>query len=174
VAALVETIAKKQAKQLFDAANERLSSVEQMRKEVERDRALNQIRAKHSDFDDLKEDSKFHEWAGQQPQWIKDALYVNETDPYSVIRAIDLFKFDTRPTPRQEAPKPMQDNRQAALAVRNSNKPNITDAPGGRDIKWSESRVAKLSRREFDKYSDEIDEAREKGEFIYDVSGAAR
>jgi hypothetical protein len=38
----------------------------------------------------------------------------------------------------------------------------------------SESRVNKMSTKEYEKHQDEIMDAIRKGEFIYDISGSAR
>ena len=94
VAGIVETIATKKAQEMFEKANIRIKEIDEERMELKRDSAENVIRKAHSDFDDLRAADEFHNWAEQQPKWVKDALYENSDDPDSVIRVIDLYKMD--------------------------------------------------------------------------------
>jgi hypothetical protein len=57
-------------------------------------KAENVIRKSHPDFDELRDSDEFHNWAEEQPKWVRDALYENMDDPASVIRVIDLYKVD--------------------------------------------------------------------------------
>ena len=68
--------------------------IDKLNSEAQRTKAENEIRAMHSDFDDLRGSDDFHDWAGEQPKWVQDALYENQDDPKSVIRVIDLYKVD--------------------------------------------------------------------------------
>ena len=101
VAGIVETIAAKKAKELFSKAESRLSELDEAHNEALRMKAENVIRKTHEDFDDLRQEDKFHDWAEEQPKWVKDALYENMDDPASVIRVIELYKMDNGMTPPQ-------------------------------------------------------------------------
>ena len=94
IAGIVETIAEKKAQEKFNSADERLREIDKLNSEAQRTKAENEIRAMHSDFDDLRGSDDFHDWAGEQPKWVQDALYENQDDPKSVIRVIDLYKVD--------------------------------------------------------------------------------
>ena len=94
VAAIVETIAEKKAQEKFSVAEDRLRQIDEMSAEADRSKSMDAIRDSHSDFDDLKESDEFHDWAGEQPKWVQDALYENQDDPRSVVRVIDLYKSD--------------------------------------------------------------------------------
>lgn len=168
VAGIVETIAAKKAKELFSKAESRLSELDEAHNEALRIKAENQIRKTHDDFDELRSSESFHDWADEQPKWVKDALYENMDDPASVIRVIDLYKVDNGMTPAART----QSKKAAASTVTKGSRTSI-DAKGLQG-QIKESDVAKMSTQEFEKRQDEITEAMRKGKFVYDMSGGAR
>ena len=168
VAGIVETIAAKKAKELFSKAETRLTELDEAHNEALRIKAENQIRKTHDDFDELRSSESFHNWADEQPKWVKDALYENMDDPASVIRVIDLYKVDNGMTPAAKT----QSKKAAASTVTKGSRTSI-DAKGLQG-QIKESDVAKMSTQEFEKRQDEITEAMRKGKFVYDMSGGAR
>ena len=168
VAGIVEKIASKKAKEMFSKAESRLKELDEAHNEALRMKAENVIRKAHDDFDELRQSDEFHDWADEQPKWVKDALYENMDDPASVIRVIDLFKVDNGMTPAAK-----RDSRKAAASSVTRGSRASIDAKGiSGQIK--ESDVAKMSDKEFEKRQDEIQEAMSSGKFVYDVSGGAR
>ena len=168
VAGIVETIATKKAQEMFEKANIRIKEIDEERMELKRDSAENLIRKAHSDFDDLRAADEFHNWAEQQPKWVKDALYENSDDPDSVIRVIDLYKMDNGLTVSDKK----KNTKNAAKTVARKSKTEVDLADANNMIK--ESDVAKMSNEEFAEKSDEINAALRSGKFIYDISGSAR
>ena len=168
VAGIVETIATKKAQEMFEKANIRIKEIDEERMELKRDSAENVIRKAHSDFDDLRAADEFHNWAEQQPKWVKDALYENSDDPDSVIRVIDLYKMDNGLTVSDKK----KNIKNAAKTVARKSKTEVDLADANNMIK--ESDVAKMSNEEFAEKSDEINAALRSGKFIYDISGSAR
>lgn len=169
VASIVETIAAKKAQELFKTAETRFEELDRVKYEAERTKSENKIRESHPDFDTLRESDDFHDWADQQPKWVQDALYENADDPASVIRVIDLYKVDKglNSTAKKDTA------RAAASAVtRKATKNNIDPDDSSSYIK--ESDVAKMSAEEFEKRSDDINQAIRSGKFVYDISGKAR
>ena len=169
VAGFVQATAAKQAQEMFDKANIRIEELDNERTELKRTSAESIIRKTHSDFDDLRAADEFHDWADVQPKWVKDALYVNEDDPASVARVIDLYKADNNivnKTKKASAKK-------AATAIVTKKGRTSVDAD---DVsgKITESDVNKMSAREYEDRSDEIMEAMRTGRFVYDMTGAAR
>jgi hypothetical protein len=168
VAGIVETIAAKKAKELFSKAESRLSELDEAHNEALRMKAENVIRKTHEDFDDLRQEDKFHDWAEEQPKWVKDALYENMDDPASVIRVIDLYKMDNGMTLAAK-----KDRRKAAASTVTKGTRTSIDAKGtSGQIK--ESDVAKMSNKQFEENLDNINDAMRNGTFVYDVSGGAR
>ena len=169
VAGIVETIAAKKAQELFKRAESRLAEFDKVQYEAVRTKAENQIRESHPDFDKLRESDEFHNWADAQPKWVQDALYENADDPASVIRVIDLYKVDKGLNP---AAKKQTAKDAASVVNRKTTKTSIDPDDSSNYIK--ESQVAKMSAEEFEKRSDEINQAIRSGKFVYDISGRAR
>ena len=168
VAGIVEKIAAKQAQEMFEKANIRIKEIDEERMELKRDSAENVILKAHSDFDDLRASDGFHDWADEQPKWVKDALYENSDDPDSVIRVIDLYKMDKGLTVSDKK----KNTKSAAKTVTRKGKTEVDILDASDSIK--ESEVARMSDKEFSERSDEINSALRSGKFIYDVSGSAR
>ena len=168
VAAIVETIAIKKAKEQAAELEDRVKAVDEMRINASREKAEAELMRIHPDFDQIRDSDDFHNWAEEQPEWVQKALYENDTDSRSAARAIDLYKAD-----RGIKTKKRDDGKDAARSVgtRNSRSRPETDETSSY-IK--ESDVQKMSAREYEKYSDEIMEAIRTGKFIYDLSGSAR
>jgi len=168
VAGIVETIAAKKAQEMFSKADARLKELDQAQSEAERMKAENVIRKSHEDFDDLRASDEFHDWANEQPKWVQDALYENSDDPASVVRVIDLYKVDKGLTKTAKKAKA----KDAASTVTRRSKTEV-DVDDANDV-IRESDVAKMSDKEFEAKSEEINKAIRSGKFVYDVSGKAR
>jgi len=169
VAAIVETIAIKKAKEQAAVLEERVKAVDELQMNASREKAEAELLRYHPDFEDIRETDDFHNWVNEQPQSIQDALYENASDARTAARAIDLYKADKNITKR----KTKNTDKDAARSVnaRNSrSKPDTSD--GSRAI--LESEVQKMSAQEYEKSSDEIMEAIRTGNFVYDLSGNAR
>ena len=168
VAAIVETIAEKKAQEKFSYAEDRLKQIDEMSAEVDRAKSMDSIRNSHTDFDDLKESDEFHDWAGEQPKWVQDALYENQDDPRSVIRVIDLYKSDKGMDNKSRK----KASKEAAKAVVNkrATKPETVSTDGA----FSESQVKQMSDKDFEVNMDAIMESQRNGKFLYDLSGGAR
>ena len=168
VAGVVETIAAKKAQEMFSKANAKLQELDKVQTEAQRVRAENAIRKVHEDFDDLRASDEFHNWADEQPKWVQDALYENSDDPASVVRVIDLYKVDKGLTKTAKKAKA----KAAASTVTKRTKTQV-DVEDANDV-IRESEVAKMSDKEFEEKSDDINKAIRSGKFVYDVSGKAR
>jgi hypothetical protein len=95
-------------------------------------------------------------------------LYENSDDPASVVRVIDLYKVDKGLT--KSAKKAKAKNAASTVIKRTKTQVDVEDANDA----IRESEVAKMSDREFEERSDEINKAIRSGKFVYDVSGKAR
>jgi hypothetical protein len=168
VAAIVETIAIKKAKEQSADLEKRVQVIDEMRETAAREKAEAELIKLHPDFSDIRDSDDFHEWADEQPKWVQDALYENDQDAKSAARAIDLYKSD-----RGIGKKKSATSKDAARSVgtRNERSKPQSDASGNA---VRESDVQKMSAVEYEKKSDEIMEAIRTGNFIYDLSGSAR
>ena len=168
VAGIVETIADKRAKQMFDKANIQIEELNKAKEEATRSRAENEIRKAHSDFDELRDSDQFHNWVEEQPKWVQNALYENTDDAASVVRVLDLYKVDNGLTKSDKKDK----TKAAASLVDRGSKTKIDPSESSNKIK--ESDIAKMSDAEYAKNADKITEAHRSGKIIYDLSGNAR
>ena len=167
VAAIVETIAIKKSKEQSDKLDARVKELAEMQTNVSREKAEAQLLTMHPDFNEIKEQDEFHTWAEEQPKWIQDALYENETDARSAARAIDLYKADMG-----IGTKKKNTSKDAAKTVTTRSTKGQPDTEATGMIK--ESDVNKMSAQEYEKNADTIMEAIRSGKFIYDLSGNAR
>ena len=168
VAGMVETIADKRAKQMFERANIQLEELNKAKEEATRSQAENAIREAHSDFDDLRDSDEFHNWVEEQPKWVQNALYENTDDAPSVVRVLDLYKVDNGLTKSDRKNK----TKAAASLVDKGSKARVDIDESSSKIK--ESDVQKMSDRDYEKNAEIIHEAIKSGKFVYDISGNAR
>jgi len=168
VAAIVETIAIKKAKEQASALEERMKAVDEMQYSAKKEKAEAELMRLHPDFDEIRDSDDFHEWAEDQPKWVQDALYENDNDARSAARAIDLYKADRGIVTKKKA---TSKDAAASINTRNSRSKPQDDETSSY---LRESQVQKMSPQEYEKRSDEIMEAIRTGKFIYDMSGSAR
>jgi len=168
VAKIVETIAIKKAKEQTEALDQRLRSLDEREALTAKDKAEDELLRLHPDFDQIRDDDEFHNWVDEQPKWVQQALYENDTDARAAARAIDLYKAD-----KKIATKRSTSNKDAAQSI---NTKGGRSAPSGEDKDGViyESQVAKMSTLEYEKYQEEIGKAIKSGKFVYDLSGNAR
>ncbi len=168
VAAIVETIASKKAKEQQSHLEARMKEIDEMQNAATRDKAEAELLNIHPDFEQIRDDDAFHDWAEEQPKWVQQALYENEADARSAARAIDLYKADKGLTKAgKKKGRPSNEDRDAAMDV--SVRSNVQMPKEKGTI--SESEVAAMSDRQYEKMSDEIADAMQEGRFIYDISG---
>ena len=168
VAAIVETIATKKAREQATALEERFKAVDEMQYSAKKEKAEAELMRMHPDFDEIRDSDSFHDWAEEQPKWVQDALYDNDNDARAAARAIDLYKADMGVTTKKS--KSDKDAAKSVSTKNTRNKPQ--DSEAGTYLK--ESTVQKMSPQEYEAKSDEIMEAIRSGKFVYDVSGSAR
>ena len=170
VAKIVETIAIKKAKEQSSELEERMKKIDVMQYEAHKQKAEAELMRLHPDFDQMRDTDDFHNWVEDQPKWVQQALYENETDALSAARAIDLYKSDMGMVKKQRNNK--EQEKDAAKGIRTS-RGSGPDATGGSGS-IRESEVERMSAKEYEARQEEIANAIRTGKFIYDLSGAAR
>jgi hypothetical protein len=164
VAGIVEAIAAKKADERSSDIDARLKEIEELRTTAKREKAEAELLALHPDFTELRKDDAFHNWAENQPKWVQDALYENVDDAKSVARVIDLYKVDQGITTKGN--KGSDKGAASSITTKRTTTPNSSDASNY----LSESQVAKMSIKEYEKRQEEIMEAQRSGKFIYDMT----
>ena len=169
VAAIVETIATKKAREQSESINQKLQEIDELNAKTAKERAEVELLKIHPDFAEIRESDDFHIWADEQPKWVQDALYENSEDARSAARAIDLYKADKGISAKAKS----KSNKSAATEVKAKAEKSVPDVEG-KATKILESDVQKMSADEYEKQSDIIMDAIRSGNFIYDLSGSAR
>ena len=164
VAAIVESIADKKATERSTDLESRMKEFEQVRADAIREKAEAELVGMHPDFESIRSGDEFHNWADEQPKWVKDALYENMDDAKSVSRVIDLYKQDKGITKSTAT----SSDKAAASSIKSRTR---TSPEADESRKYlSESVVHRMSPREYAKRSDEIMTAMREGKFTYDMS----
>jgi hypothetical protein len=169
VAAIVETIAMKKAREQSTALEERVKAIDEMQISATKEKAEAELMRLHPDFGDIRDSDDFHQWADEQPKWVQDALYENDNDARSAARAIDLYKAD-KGIGNEKKSKKTKGAAEAVSTKGSRSTPQTDEA----STYLKESQVQAMSPQEYEKHSDEIMEAIRTGKFIYDISGSAR
>jgi hypothetical protein len=164
VAAIVESIADKKATERSSDLESRMKKFEQVRADAIREKAEAELVGMHPDFESIRSGDEFHNWADEQPKWVKDALYENMDDAKSVSRVIDLYKQDKGINKATT----LSSDKAAAASV-NARTRSTPEADQSKKY-LSESAVNRMSPREYAKRSDEIMTAMREGKFTYDMS----
>ena len=166
VAKIIDTIAQKRVQEALAIGEKELNKVKQLEVKLNREKAEKELRDAHPDFDKIRADRDFHDWVMEQPQYVQDALYKNNTDARAASRAIDLYKAD-RGIKRRKKATPQD----AASAV---GRTSSAQAPVSGRKRFTESQVQKMSAREYEANEAAILESMRNNTFEYDLSGGAR
>lgn len=168
VARIVETIAIKKAKEQSAELADRFKVLDEREQQTARDKAESELIRIHPDFESIKESDEFHTWVEEQPTWIQNALYENDSDAKSAARAIDLYKADKGIGKAKKS-----DNRGAAESVSTR---NSRSAPANVDTEgvFYESQVNAMTSHQYEANQEAISKALKTGKFVYDLSAGAR
>ena len=158
----VETVAHMRSQQEVEALRSRFSVIEEREAQIAAREAESALQERHPDFDQIRGDDSFHEWAQEQPDQIQDWIYNNPNNVTLAVKALDLYKLETGKG--QGSRKRRSGNRQpqgGSAADMVSTKTTNVDAKEAKI--WTESEIAKMSLDQFDRHEDEIKIAMEEG-----------
>jgi uncharacterized protein YutD len=158
----VETVAHLQSEQHVEALRSKLSVIEEREAAIARREAESALYAKHPDFEDIRGDDKFHNWAQEQPEAIQGWIYENPDNVTLAIKAIDLYKMESGISTKKAKTRKSQPKSSAADFV--STKTTAVDAKEPKI--WTQREITALSMNQFDKYEAEIDQAIMEGRVI--------
>lgn len=168
VARIVETIAIKKAKEQSAELADRFKILDEREQKTAKDKAEAELLRIHPDFESIRQSDEFHTWVEEQPIWIQNALYENDSDAKSAARAIDLYKADKGIGKAKKS-----DNRSAAESVSTR---NSRSAPANVDTEgvFYESQVDAMTSHEYEANQEAISKAMKSGKFVYDLRPGAR
>jgi len=158
----VETVAHMQSQRQVADLEAQLQSMRQRESEVLRREAESTLKQRHPDFEDLRGDDDFHEWAKEQPEQIQDWIYNNPDNVTLASKAIDLYKLETGKSQTQSQPRQQRPQGSAADMV--STKTTSVDSKQPKI--WTEREIAAMSLDQFDRYEDEIKQAMMEGRVV--------
>ncbi len=158
----VESVAHMQSQRQVADLEAQLQSMRQRESEVMRREAEATLQQRHPDFDEIRGDEEFHDWAKQQPEQIQEWVYNNPDNVALASKAIDLYKLETgkSQTKQQSKPKP-----KGTAADMVSTKTTNIDANSQPKI-WTEREIAAMSLDQFDRFEDDIKQAMIEGRVV--------
>ena len=165
----VETVAHLQSERQIQDLQSQLSSVQQREADIMRREAEAHLKESHPDFEDIRGDETFHEWAKEQPEQIQDWIYKNSIDAKLASKAIDLYKLEqgikTPPKQSKRSQQKQSNNNESSAADLVSTKTTTVDATQPQKI-WTEREIAAMSLDQFDKLEEEISQAVSEGRVV--------
>ena len=161
----VESVAHMRSEQQVGELREQLSAIQIREAEILKREAETTLRERHPDFEDIRGDEAFHQWAEDQPQQIQDWIYNNPDDVSLASKAIDLYKLETgQPATRtRRSPQRQPVTRESAADIVSTKTTQIDSA---QPKIWTEREIAAMSIDQFDKFEDEINQAMSEGRVV--------
>jgi hypothetical protein len=157
---VVETVATMQSESRAKQLEEKVKLLQEREQQLVRLDAEKELKAKHPDFDDVRNSDDFHNWAKSQPESIQNWIYKNSDDPEAASRAIDLFKSDMGITSKQQQLSRGSESKSSAADMVSTKTTNVE--PKEAKI-WTQQEILNLSPAEFDRLEKEIDKAWDEG-----------
>ena len=155
----VETVAHMRSEEQMNALQQKLSAIEMREAEMSKRDAEIALRERHPDFEDIRGDDKFHEWAKGQPEDIQRWIYNNPDNVGLASRAIDLYKMENNIAIKKSS-------RQSQLSRSNAADMVSTKTTGVEPQQakiWTQREIASLSMDDYDRFEKEIDLAIQEG-----------
>ena len=151
----VETVAHMRSEEQMNALQQKLSVIEMREAEMSKRDAELALRDRHPDFEDIRGDDNFHEWAKVQPEEIQRWIYKNPDNVSLASRAIDLYKMENNIKIKKSS-RPSQLSKSNAADMVSTKTTGVEP----REAKiWTQREIAALSIDEYDRYEQGIDRA---------------
>jgi len=155
----IETVAHMRSEEQMSALQQKLSAIEMREAEISKRDAEIALRERHPDFEDIRGDDNFHEWAKTQPEEIQRWIYKNPDNVNLASRAIDLYKMENNIAIKKSS-RPSQLSRSNAADMVSTKTTGVE--PQQAKI-WTQREIASLSMDDYDRYEQEIDRAIQEG-----------
>ena len=156
---VIETIAYTKADEKTKKIESELKELETKQVSVQKEKAEVELAKLHPDFNEIRQDEKFHEWVSQQDATIQGWLYDNATNATLAARAIDLYKVDTGYSKKKTPNKSLEASKSVTSTARKE--VDVTNKKV-----WKLSTIAKMKPQEFVKHEKDIDLARREGRIV--------
>ena len=156
---MVETIAMNKATTQTADLENKYKDLKLQQEQIAKEKAEVELLKFHPDFNEIRANDDFHEWAEQQDPTIQSWLYENTSNSKLAARAIDLYKADRGIGKAKKEDKDLK--KEAAKAISKTKKATDSDIPKKKI--WTASEISKLKPHQFEKFEKEIDLARLEG-----------
>ena len=161
----VESVAHLRSEQQVGELRNQLSAIQQRESEILKREAETTLRNRHPDFEDIRGDEAFHDWAEGQPKQIQDWIYNNPDDVSLASKAIDLYKLETGQATSKTRRSPQRQSATRASAA-DIVSTKTTQIDSAQPKVWTEREIAAMSIDQFDKFEDEINQAMSEGRVV--------
>jgi hypothetical protein len=156
----VETVAHLRSAEQLNALQQKLSVFEKRELEISRRDAEGMLKSRHPDFEDIRGDERFHEWAKVQPQEIQRWIYNNPDDANLASRAIDLYKMENNIAINRKSSGQSRPSKSNAADMVSTKTTSVE--PQSAKI-WTQREIAAMSLDDYDRFEEEIDLAIKEG-----------
>jgi len=157
---MVETIAMTKADARAKDVEEKYQNLQKQQEQIAREKAEVELLKVHPDFNSLRQEDDFHQWAEQQDPTIQSWLYENTSNSKLAARAIDLYKMD-RGISTLSKREEKDVKKEAAKAISKTRKSTESEIP--KKKVWTVSEISRMKPHEFEKHEKDIDVARLEG-----------
>jgi len=156
----VETVAHMRSAEQLTALQQKLAAIENRELEISKRDAEARLRSRHPDFEDIRGDEQFHEWAKVQPEEIQRWIYRNPDNVDLASRAIDLYKMENNIAINKQSSRRSQPSKSNAADMVSTKTTSVE--PKSAKI-WTQREIAALSLDDYDRFEEEIDLAIREG-----------
>lgn len=160
--AVVESVAHLRSSEAQQALQE---EVKQLRDKllVENARsAYSELKRLVPDYEEVRTNPAFHDWAEQQPQELQDWVYKNHTNAELCARVINMWKLETQ----QQASRPAQPQPRQPGADQAVNPGRSREEPTQEDKVWYASEIDKMSLEDYEANKADIHKALREGRVL--------
>ena len=162
---IVETVSALQADSTTSELRGEVEKLREREKDMEIQKAYQELLRYHEDFDDLRNDDKFIAWLDEQPSTLSDGIYNNNTDAKWAARIIDLYKADTG----LKKKKRCNSSAAAAETVTKTRTREVNSNGDGAQRTWKASEIGRWKPQEFEAMEAEIDKAKAEGRIDFNA-----
>ena len=157
---MVETIAIDKATTRTADLENKYKDLQLQQEQIVKEKAEVELLKLHPDFNDIRSQDDFHNWAEQQDPTIQGWLYENTSNAKLAARAIDLYKAD-KGISKVNKKEEKDVKKEAAKAISKTKKSTESDIPKKKI--WTTSEIGNLKPHQFERFEKEIDLARLEG-----------
>jgi len=138
----------------------RVRELETQLAKTRQEKAVGDVVKKHEDFYQIMSSNEWTEWKNRQPHNIQEMINGNTDDSISMIRALDLYKFDkgvaSSSSMHTQNQQYANNNSSAADAVTGTQSTGVDSGGTSNKRVWTRSEIAKMSIQEYETFAEDI------------------